>query len=207
MKKIEVPKFAVITKDEGLMLMSAWLYRIAKADEFSRSYYIHASDIRYMIQKYTTTPHHTCKALLGHLKIGVPTNHVWEFQFEYEPDVIEYEFKDSTFPFIFGYLLGREASGTLFSESDGIQPKQDTVMPREMRDYFRYYGMIEDRMQVMNSGKKSTKPRKSTLPDVIQEQCRIKREEGWSYRKIADHFEIGYNQVWSLFNRYSKKNS
>jgi len=203
--KIEVPKFAVITKDEGLMLMSAWLYKIAKADKFANSYYIHSSDIRYIIQKYTTTPHHTFKDLLGHLKVGIPTNHVWQFQFEYEPDVVEYEFKDSKFPFIFGYLLGREASGQLITESNGIQPKKDAVMPREMRDYFRYYGMIEDRMQAMNAGKKTTKPAKSTVPIEIQEQIYAKHQEGgWTYRKLAKHFGVGYNQVYNLIHKYAK---
>ena len=171
--KIKAPKWAIETNNEGIILFSAWLHRIASNEGFDISYYLHASDVRYMLQKYTTNPHIQFECLQPYLRIGAEYNSMWSFRFIEEPETEDYQFRDDKFIFIYGFLLGREASTKIVQDGAPELPERNTdiVMPENMRSFFSYYGMMKDR----GGGGKKKGPNGNRV--LTQEQAIAIREE------------------------------
>jgi len=197
--KIKAPVWAIETNNEGIILFSAWLYRIAQQDGFDISYYLHASDVRYMLQKYTTFPHIQFEGLETKLRIGVEYNAMWSFRFLEEPETEDYQFKDDKFIFIYGFLLGREASVEIVQDGKPERPKTNTdiVMPENMRPLFTYYGMMQER----GGGKK----KRDHLKALTQEQAIAIREEytgAWGQiTKLANQYGVSHITIKRIIDK------
>ena len=199
--KIKAPIWAIETEDEGLILFTSWLYRIAQQDGFNVSYYLHASDVRYMLQKYTTHPHIHFEGLERYLRIGVEFNSSWSFRFLKEPETVDYKFKDDKFIFIYGFLLGREASTEIVQDGKPERPNVNTdiVMPENMRHLFTYYGNMVDR---------ATAARKK-IPNgnraLTQEQVDTIRNEytgDWGQiSKLANQYKVSHVTIRRIIEK------
>ena len=196
--KIKAPTWAIETNNEGIILFSAWLHRIASNEGFDISYYLHASDIRYMLQKYTTHPHIHFEGLEPYLRIGAEYNSMWSFRFLEKPETKDYQFRDDKFIFSYGFLLGREASDAIVQDGMPERPKVNTdiVMPENMRPLFTYYGMMESR----GGGNKRDSQRALT-----QEQAIAMREEytgAWGQiTKLAKQYGVSHATVKKIIDK------
>ena len=198
--KIKAPKWAIETNNEGIILFSAWLHRIASNEGFDISYYLHASDVRYMLQKYTTFPHLQFEGLEPYLRIGAEYNSMWSFRFLEEPETEDYQFRDDKFIFIYGFLLGREASTEIVQDGKPERPKVNTdiVMPENMRPLFTYYGMMQER----GGGKKKGPNANRAL---TQEQAIAIREEytgAWGQiTKLANQYGVSHVTIKKIIDK------
>ena len=200
--KIKAPIWAIETNNEGIILFTSWLYRIASNEGFDISYYLHASDVRYMLQKYTTFPHLQFEGLEHYLRIGVEYNSMWSFRFLEEPETEDYQFRDDKFIFIYGFLLGREASDAIVQDGAPERPNVNTdiVMPENMRHLFTYYGNMVDRGKAARKKKTPNANRALT-----QEQAVAIRESytgAWGeITRLANQYKVSHITIKRIIEK------
>lgn len=200
--KIKAPIWSIKTGDESIILFTAWLYRIAQQDGFDVSYYLHASDVRYILQKYTTHPHMHFEGLEDYLRIGVEFNSSWSFRFLEEPKTVDYQFRDDKFIFIYGFLLGREASTEIVQNGKPERPdvNTDIVMPENMRHLFTYYGNMVDRVKAARKKKTPHANRALTQEQAIE--IRESYTGAWGeITKLANQYRVSHITIKRIIEK------
>lgn len=138
---LEVPIFAQLQDDEAMKLFFAFLYKMGQEQGFKSRYYMQAADVRYLCRRYVTVPTVTFEPFLSHVRVGNISNHVWSFQWTTVPAATGYEMHDPMLCATWGYVLGRLAKDNLVEDwRDGIPEKQDAILNRDERRYFKYTG-------------------------------------------------------------------
>ena len=148
--KIEIPHFATEIEDEGVIVFLAFMLRMTKGSNNTRfgngykgiRYYIHSSDVRYMLARYIVSPERIHDDIYTWCRIGKASDKIWMFEWKGHVRTEHYELKDPHFFGIWGYLLGRDYSDQLVTDANRRIPEgQPTVITSAKdRACFAYVG-------------------------------------------------------------------
>ena len=142
---ITIPSFAKDIEDEGIMLLLAFMMRMAKKspDSFKHTaYQIHSADVRRLMRRYVIAPMRVTQGLTKYCRMYRGSNDVWLFEWKVIPEEIEYDFKNPEHTAVWGYIIAVDMHSQLVHDIDKYNFNEvNSLLLGEDKDFFRYTGI------------------------------------------------------------------
>ena len=137
---IQIPKFIKDHPDEGVMLLAAFLHRVAREEtHFTKTrFYLQGADARYFLRRFVVRPYTIFAGYEKWIRIGTVARDIWAVDWLQKPETIEYDLTNAELCAVWGYVLGRESVVYLAEDCEEHPKQEESLLKTEDRRFLKY---------------------------------------------------------------------